>query len=47
MRAKILANYEHKGHHFVELDGVIVANGQTPIARVAHTAIWQPRARAA
>jgi acyl dehydratase len=47
VRAKILANYARKGHHFVELDGVIVANGQEPIARVVHTAIWQPRARAA
>jgi acyl dehydratase len=44
VRAKILANYERKGHHFVELDGVIVADAQRPIARVAHTAIWRPRA---
>jgi acyl dehydratase len=47
VRAKILANYERKGHHFVELDGVIVANSDRPIARVAHTAIWRPRARSA
>jgi hypothetical protein len=47
VRAKILANYARKGHHFVELDGVIVADGRRPIARVAHTAIWRPRARPA
>jgi acyl dehydratase len=43
VRAKILANYQHKGHRWLELDGLVVANRQTPIARVAHTAIWQPR----
>jgi acyl dehydratase len=47
VRAKILGNYARKGHHFVELDGVIVAAGQRPIARVQHTAIWRPRARPA
>ena len=44
VRANVLANYERKGHRFVDLDGLIVANGQTPVARVAHTAIWRPRA---
>src|SRR5262245_29400187 len=47
VRAKIVGNYARKGHHFVELDGVIVADGQKLIARVQHTAIWQPRARPA
>ena len=46
VRAKIVANYERKGHHFVELDGLILANAHKPIARVAHTAIWRPRANA-
>jgi len=45
VRAKILANYERKGHRFVELDGLIVANAEKPIARLAHTAIWRPRLR--
>ena len=44
--AKIVANYERKGHRFVELEGLIVANDTTPIARVSHSAIWRPRAAA-
>lgn len=42
-RAKVTGNYERKGHLFVELDGVIVANGKTPVAHCQHTAIYQPR----
>jgi acyl dehydratase len=42
-RAKVTGNYERKGHLFVELDGVIVANGTTPVAHCQHTAIYQPR----
>jgi acyl dehydratase len=42
-RAKVIGNYERKGHRFVELDGIIVANGKTPIAHCQHTAIYQPR----
>ena len=47
VRAKITGNYERKGHRFVELDGLVVANGKTAVARVAHTAIYRPRAKAA
>ena len=47
VRAKVTANYEKKGHRFVELDGLVVANAATPIARIAHTAIYRPRAAAA
>jgi acyl dehydratase len=47
VRARVTGNYERKGHRFVELDGVVVANGRTPIARVAHTAIYRPRVQAA
>ena len=43
VRAKVVANYERKGHKFVELDGLIVANGKTPIAHCQHVAIYQPR----
>ena len=46
VRAKVTANYEKKGHRFVELDGLVVANGTTPVARAAHTAIYRPRAAA-
>jgi acyl dehydratase len=43
VRAKVTVNDERKGHKFVELDGLIVANGTTPIARCHHVAIYQPR----
>ena len=46
-RAKVVANYEKKGHRFVELDALVVANGATPIAHCQHTAIYQPREQAA
>ncbi len=42
-RARIVANYERKGHKMVDLDVLVIANGRTPIARVAHTAIYLPR----
>lgn len=43
VRAKVTGNYERKGHKFVELDGLIVANGATPLAHCQHTAIYAPR----
>jgi hypothetical protein len=46
-RARVTGNYEKKGHLFVELDALIVANGRTPVAHCQHTAIYQPRAQAA
>lgn len=46
-RAKVTGNYERKGHHFVELDALIVAGGDVPVARCWHIAIWQPRVQAA
>ena len=42
-RAKVTGNYEKKGHRFVELDALVVANGRTPLAHCQHTAIYQPR----
>ena len=47
VRARVTDNYERKGHRFVELDGVIVANDRTLVARCQHTAIYQPREAAA
>ena len=47
VRARITANYERKGHKFVEADVLVLANERTPIARIAHTAIWLPRQLAA
>jgi hypothetical protein len=41
--ARVTANYEKKGHLFVECDVFVYANGKTPIARLAHTSIYRPR----
>jgi acyl dehydratase len=46
-RAKVTGNYDKKGHRFVELDALVVANGTTPLAHCQHIAIYQPRERAA
>lgn len=46
-RAKVTGNYEKKGHRFVELDALVIANGRTPVAHCQHTAIYQPRERTA
>lgn len=46
-RAKVTANYDKKGHRFVELDALVVANGSTPVAHCQHVAIYQPREQAA
>jgi acyl dehydratase len=46
-RAKVLGNYEKKGHRFVELDALVLANGKTPLAHCWHIAIYQPREQAA
>jgi acyl dehydratase len=47
VRAHITGNYEHKGHRFVELDALVLANQATPVAHIAHTAIYRPRQVAA
>jgi hypothetical protein len=46
-RARVTGNYEKKGHRFVELDALVVANGQTALAHCQHIAIYQPREQAA
>jgi hypothetical protein len=46
-RAKVIGNYEKKGHRFVELDALVFANGKTPLAHCWHIAIYQPREQAA
>jgi hypothetical protein len=46
-RAKVIGNYDKKGHRFVELDALVVANGTTPLAHCWHIAIYQPRELAA
>ena len=41
--AVVAANYERKGHRFVDLDVVIVADGRRAVAQVRHTAIYRLR----
>ncbi|HVB17504.1 MAG TPA: hypothetical protein VNF04_13285 [Stellaceae bacterium] len=47
VRGHITGNYEHKGHRFVEVDALVLANETTPVAHIAHTAIYRPRQVAA
>jgi hypothetical protein len=42
-RARISKNYEHKGHKWVELDCMVVANETIPLVRATHIAIYRPR----
>lgn len=46
-RARITGNYQHRGHRFVELDALVLANETVPIALIAHIAIYRPRQVAA
>lgn len=46
-RARVTANYEKRGHRFVELDALVVANGRNALAHCHHVAIYQPREQAA
>jgi acyl dehydratase len=42
-RSRVSDNFERKGHRFVELDVLVVANDERPVARVRHTAIYRLR----
>lgn len=42
-RAKVASLTEKKGHQFVELDLLLVAEGRRPVAQVLHRAIYQLR----
>lgn len=42
-RARVANNYERKGHRLVDLDGIVIANGDTVVAHVMHTAVYQLR----
>jgi hypothetical protein len=42
-RSHVAANYERKGHLFVELDVLVLGGGTRPVAQVRHTAIYRPR----
>ena len=41
--AVVTANYERKGHRFVELDVLVFVNERTPTACLHHIAIYRPR----
>ena len=47
VRAKVTGNYEHKGHLFVDIDALVLADDARPIARVQHVSIYRPRQLAA
>lgn len=42
-RARVVANYDHRGHRLVDLDCLILADDRRPIAHVVHTAIYRLR----
>ena len=46
-RPRVTANYERKGHLFVELDVLVLGGDERAIAHVTHTAIYRPRQAAA
>ena len=46
-RGCVAANYERKGHLFVDLDVLVLSEGTRPITQVRHTAIYRPRQLAA
>jgi hypothetical protein len=47
VRARVTANYERKSHRLVDVEVLVLADRVTPLARIAHTAIWLPRQLAA
>ncbi|HEX2383764.1 MAG TPA: hypothetical protein VHI95_14070 [Acidimicrobiales bacterium] len=42
-RARVVDDFERKGHKFVALDVLVIANLVRPVMRVEHTAIYEPR----
>jgi acyl dehydratase len=44
VRARVAGNYQKKGHRFVDLDTLVIANDERPVAHVLHTAIYRLRA---
>lgn len=43
VRARVDANLERKGHRFVELEALVIADADRPLARIRHVAIYRPR----
>jgi acyl dehydratase len=44
VRGRVTRTFERKGHEFVELDLVLVADGVRAVQAITHTAIYRPRA---
>lgn len=47
VRSRVVANYERKGHRLVDMDCLVLANGDTVLAQVLHTAVYKLRHLAA
>lgn len=45
IRGRVADTYERKGHKFVELDLLVVANDTRPVMAIRHTAIFEPATR--
>lgn len=45
VRGRIKDRFERKGHEFVTIDLLLVANGSRIVQQVRHTAIYRPRAK--
>ena len=43
VRGRVADCYERKGHEFVVLNLLLVANGERAVQQVRHTAIYKPR----
>jgi acyl dehydratase len=43
VRACVAANYDKKGHRFVDLDTLVIAGDERPVAHILHTAIYRLR----
>ena len=43
VRARVTGNYDRKGHRFVDIDALVIADETVAAARIAHTAIYRPR----
>jgi hypothetical protein len=43
VRGRVEERFERRGHQFVVLDIVVVADGERIIQHVRHTAIYEPR----
>lgn len=40
---RVAGSFERKGHRFVDLDVVLIGDGDSPVARIRHLAIYEPR----